>query len=601
LDAALFPPVNSEGALFPRLRVIRAAAYSCGPFCRWAASNWWESLSNLPDVILDNVRIAAAPTEHEPCAIVIAGGRIAFVGNRDTALAVNGHLRRIDCGGSVATPGFNDSHSHPLSFEQPGEVDLSSETSIDAVLSLLKGVAARTPAGEWIEAVGVGDGRRLQERRLPSTSELDAVSRNHLIYIRGGTQAAVNSVVLREAGLSTSLQGVSGEASAKNPNGLRLVHEIEKIAPRTDREQHTARLDKFLEEMAGLGITAVTDFGSSGYDMTFDHDLRVYETLREQKGLPTRCRVSYRVPVGADIAEVVADLRSREIVTGSGDDLLRVGPIKVVVDGGSFEGALLRSEYPGQSGYSGVQFIEAAEIRMLTEVALERRWQLAVHAIGGAAIDMVLEVWKSFGQRALARSRFSLQHAFQPSQQNIVDCKALGIVVGIQQPLFYGLANVIIDRWGYANAERSNPIRDWVDAGVKVAAGSDIAPRDPLLAIWSLSTRSTEDGIALGPDQAVGPVDGLRFYTVGSAESSAEEDRMGSLRPGYLADVVLLTDDPTVVPLDEIKSINVLATLVGGKPTFISREAPAELREFAEIAVGETVRDSGVSAPRLGS
>jgi predicted amidohydrolase YtcJ len=537
---------------------------------------------NVPTgILLDNLRIATRPAA-ERSAIAIRDGRILSVGDPQTALdTADTRLRRVDCAGLVAAPGFNDSHTHPISRDEPDVLDLAPETSIEGVLNRVERAAHETPTGRWIEGVGIGDGRLLRDRRMPTTTELDAISQDHLIYVRGGTQAAVNSAVLKRLDGPQASPARNGHEDDRT---MGLVRDVERIAPRSSLERDGTQLDGFLGEMAAYGITTVTDFGSSGYDVAFDRDLAVYDALRRQGSLATRCRVSYRVPVGANITEVAADLRSREVATGSGDDLLKIGPIKVVVDGGGFEGALLRSEYPGRAGYCGVQFLEAPELRMLTEVAIERDWQLAVHAIGGAAIDMVLDVWTSFDHRTIADARFTLQHAFQPSPENMAVCRSLGIVVGIQQPLFYSLADVIIDHWGYAAAEASNPIRDWTEAAVSLAGGSDTAPRDPLTSISSLATREVAGGAIVGGDQAVESIDALRFYTEGSAQSSSEEHQLGSLRAGYLADIILLTDDPTSVATDQIRDIEVMATLVGGSPSFTSDQAPEDVRALDQAS-----------------
>lgn len=525
----------------------------------------------MANFTLENVRIAGRA--NELVDVHVANGLIVSVGHQSRS---DRTAPRLDCEGCVIAPGFIDGHSHPLSFHEPGEIDLAGCSGIEQVLALLKEEASRAASGEWIAAVGIGDGRNLREGRVPSTAELDAISDEHRIFVRCGTRAAVNSFLRDEIQARVPADGRPSAAGE-----MPLIADVWDAFDRMTPTQDPATLEARLSEMAACGITSIIDFGSSGYDLTFDRDLETYEALREERRLPMRCWVSYRVPVGADMRDIRDDLQARTTTPRREDDLLRIGPVKLVVDGGGFDGALRRTDYPGASGYRGVRFVDQDEIRILTEASIDGRWSMAVHAIGGAAMDDVIKTWAGFAP-ACSRLRFSIEHAFEPSPANMRQCRELELFVGIQQPLFYKYADAIGELWGMNAAEVSNPVRDWLRAGVRLVGGSDIPPRNPLFAMQGLCTRQTEAGTVVGSDQAIDAREALQIYTRGAAARLGEGSRLGEVLDGYCADLVLLTDDPTRLSRDRIGEVGVLATLVAGGPTFCSDEAPAALVDFLQ-------------------
>jgi predicted amidohydrolase YtcJ len=518
----------------------------------------------MSGLVLDNVRVAG--DGGRPIAVAVDRGVFTSVGGeapRDMSAL------RLDCEGCVIAPGFIDAHSHPLAFAEPEEVNISNCFTLEQVMNRIRDVVARSPKGAWIEAVGNGDGRSLEEGRVPTTAELDTLSPDCYIAIRCGTRASVNSPVLSR---------IRQAPDAVDTDDSPRTSEVWAAWQRGPRHSVGA-LREELARMSALGITTVMDFGSSGYDFTFDHDLAVYRALRDEGDARVRSWVSYRVPVGANIGDVTDDLKARGYRTGDGDDLVRIGPVKLVVDGGGFDGALLREDYPGRPGYRGNRFVEDEEIRALTDAAVSRRWSMAIHAIGGAAIDSILGVWEGFGS-VCSELRFSIEHAFQPSDDTLRLCRELGIFIGVQQPLFYRYGEALTQLWGASAAERSNPIREWLDADVALAGGSDTTPQDPLLAMWSMTTRKIETGAVLGPQQVIAPADAFRIYTTGAAARLGSSARVGTISPGKLADAVLLNDDPAESADPE--RVKVMATFMNGSLTFVDPDVPRALDALME-------------------
>jgi predicted amidohydrolase YtcJ len=261
------------------------------------------------------------------------------------------------------------------------------------------------------------------------------------------------------------------------------------------------------------------------------------------------------------------------------DAMLRVGPLKAFSDGG-VQGAYLRAEYDGRPGYRGLELLDERAVAALTEYALDAGWQLSLHALGGAAIDRILGVWLERADRVRGR-RFSIQHAFDPSEDNMRACAELGAVVGIHQSLFYMYGPQMLDAWRGNVGSGLNPVRAWREHAVRVAGGSDIAPHDPLVALMSLVTRRTESGDVIGPEQAIGAADGVRLLTEDAAFGNFDDELVGALTPGRRADVVVLSECPTEVDPESLPGIGVVATLVDGRPTHLDAAAPAALGDLA--------------------
>jgi predicted amidohydrolase YtcJ len=364
------------------------------------------------------------------------------------------------------------------------------------------------------------------------------------------------------------------------PTGILLgrgaIDRVRHILPRPSFEDDKRTLHAFLERMAALGITALTEYASVDRETRFAEDWAVYEAVRAE-GLPTRCRVAYRLNVGADVALAIEEMRSEGVEPRSGDDMLRAGPIKIFADGG-VQGALLRGEYKTRPDYYGLRLVEVEDVARLSRFAYEGGWQLSIHVLGGKAIDDVLAAWATLHQEVgLNGRRFSLQHAFDPSPENMRVCRELGVVVGVQQSLFYMYGPEMERHWGDSAISNINPIRSWLDAGVQLAGGSDIPPHEPLTAMWGMCTRLTEDGAAIAPEEAVTAAEAFAIHTSGAAYGMFDEDLFGTIEVGKAADLVLLSRDPATAAADELREIEIVATLVDGEPTYASAAAPRAL------------------------
>jgi hypothetical protein len=266
-------------------------------------------------------------------------------------------------------------------------------------------------------------------------------------------------------------------------------------------------------------------------------------------------------------------LTGSPLLTGLRDDWLRIGGIKIVADGG-VETNFLREPYAhadDPESPRGKPQVSEENLTAACSEAAKLGWQVGVHCVGDAAIDLVLRAFvaadKAAGIRAL---RWTLIHMILARPEHFETARRLGLCIAAQQPLIYALGAGWTKYWGPERAAVAMPLRDFAASRLPVGGGSDspVTPYQPLLGIWSSATRETQLAGVLGADQAIVPAAALAWYTRGSAWLSFDEAQRGLLEPGKLADLVVLSDDPLRVPVDAIKEIAVEETVVGGQTVF---------------------------------
>jgi hypothetical protein len=226
----------------------------------------------------------------------------------------------------------------------------------------------------------------------------------------------------------------------------------------------------------------------------------------------------------------------------------------------------MREPYAIDPTYYGQHTTPPETLSAVAHLAAELGWTLGVHACGGQAMDILLDIYEEVDRAIPIRDRrWVLFHGFFPTERNFEQCRRLGVVVGVQQTLLYNLAPNFAKYWGRERTEQANPQRAWLDQGIPLAGGIDGTPFPLLLAIWSSVTRETRDAGVVGPEQRITREEAIRMYTMGSAYMTFEERAKGSLEAGKLADLIVLDRDILEGPEDDIKDAQVLATLVGGR------------------------------------
>jgi hypothetical protein len=544
--------------------------------------------AQAPDAIYYNGKIITmSPSRPVAQAVAIRANRIAAVGsNAEVRKAAGSGTRLIDLKGRTVLPGLIDSHTHPISAalsEQDGPVPVMH--SIAEVQQYIRKLAASTPAERLIFVPKVY-ATRLKDRRYPNRWELDEAAPQRLAMTDNGYASVLNSAALAKLGITRDTpQPPNGKIIKDDkgePTGLilgagQLLSPL-RSAKRPTHDDLLWALRNMQKAYNRVGITSTIDRGQTA------PGFRVYQELHRKGELTVRSSVTYRISGQGTPEQVRQEVERVPFVTGFGDDWFRVGPIKVVADGGILIGtAHLRAPYSDTTiygyqdpDYRGVLAVPRENLVAMAKASNRLGWQMTAHTAGGGAIDALLDAYEAADQeRSIAGRRFTVTHGNFPDPRAIQRARRLGVAFDCQPAWHHYDGQAIKDAFGPARMKNFLPFRSLFDAGVVVAGGSDhmirfdsrqaINPYNPFFGMWMAVTRKTSDGGVLEPQEAVTREEALRMWTVNAAYLSFDEGRKGSIEPGKLADLVVISKDILACPVDEIKDIEALLTVVDGK------------------------------------
>lgn len=547
-----------------QLRVLVALASLTGSSCAGA--------SRPPaDLVLYNGRVITVDgyfSIHE--AVAIAGDRIVAVGGNAHVRALAGaETRNINLRGRAVIPGLMDNHLHSAGGG-PG-VDLSRVRSLDELYAAIRARAGTIPPGELVVSNSDWHEAQLREQRLPLRDDLDRVAPAHpVVLVRGGHEYVLNSAALRRWGVNERTPEPDGGRLTRYPDGRlngELVDTAKSLvklpapAPRSPADQIATRVSDY-EKLHAAGLTTVRHPGIQADD---------YRLLQEmqRRGILTM-RVNALLRPAGDAAAVARTLDQWAIGPDEGDARLRVGGIKLAVDGG-FEGGLMREPYEepwGEHGaFRGLQTVEREGFIDTVQMLNRRGWRVAAHAVGDSAMDLVLDAYeRADAETPIADRRWSIEHAFIGRPDHLPRIKTLGVALALQNHLYLAGPS-LVRYWGPARAGLTTPVRMYLDAGLRVSSGTDapVVPYPPLWTLYHFITRDTITGGVLGADQRVTREEALRMATMGNAWLMMEEREKGSIEVGKLADLIVLSEDPLTAPETRLRDATVLMTIVGGK------------------------------------
>lgn len=524
-----------------------------------------------PDVVLHNGHVLTVDRAFSTAeAVAVRGERIVAVGTSASVRALAGPATRvIDLQGRTLVPGLMDNHLHSAGGG-PG-VDLSRARSLADVGAAVAARAVATPEGGVIVSNSDWHEAQLREQRLPLRDDLDRVAPRHpVVLVRGGHEYILNSAALTRWKIDAGTPEPAGGRITRYSDG-RLNGELVDTAkalvtlpppPALSRE---ARLDARVKEFATLQAVGLTSVRLPGIQVD---DYRLLEELRRSGRLTMHVNALLRP--GGNAQAVAAALDASGLKQDDGDHWLRVGGVKLAVDGG-FEGGLMRDPYVepwGEKGtFRGLQ-TQSRESFLATVDALNTRgWRVATHAVGDAAIDLVLEAYERANrQRSIVDRRWSIEHAFIGRPDHLPRMRALGVALSVQNHLYLAGPS-LVQYWGPERAALTTPVKRYLDAGLPVSSGTDapVVPYPPLWTIYHFVTRDTITGGVLGPDQRISREQALRLATTGNAWLTFEEREKGSIEVGRLADLVLLSEDPMTCSPAALRDAQVLLTMVGGR------------------------------------
>ncbi len=540
------------------------------------------------ELVLQNGKIATMNAAQPVVeALAARGGRIiALGGNADVQGFIGAHTRVLDLHGKLAIPGFIEGHAH---FTGIGEyrlgLDLREARTWDDIVAQVARAARQARPGEWIVGRGWHQSKWAAApdpnvEGFPLHASLDAVSGDHPVMLEhaSGHASFVNARAMELAGVTRDTPNPKGgeilKDAAGNPTGLlreaaqaSVGRALEKWRAQRSPAEQAADLRKVIRlataECLAKGITTFEDAGSP--PATLD----VFRRMAEDHELGLRLWVMLR----ESNQKLETDL-DRYRTIGAGGDFLTVRAIKRYMDGAlGSRGAWLLQPYTDSPSSTGLNLEDPADIRRAAELAIGHGYQLCVHAIGDRANREVLDVYESvFREHPEQKDlRWRIEHAQHLDAADIPRFGQLGVIAAMQGIHCTSDAPFVIRRLGPKRAEEGAYVwQKLMKTGAIVGNGTDAPVEDmsPIACFYASVTRKLKDGSVFYPDQRMTRQEALRSYTWNNAYAAFEEKLKGSLEPGKLADITVLSRDILTVPDDEIMAADVVYTIVGGKVAF---------------------------------
>ena len=528
-----------------------------------------------PDSILHNAKIATNNVPSFVEAVAIEGGKIGALGTSEEILRLRGQSTNvIDCGGRTIIPGLNDSHMHPIrgGLNYNMELRWDGVPSLADALRMLKEQAARTPAPQWVRVVGGWTEFQFAERRMPTLEEINAAAPETPVFVLHlYDRALLNGAALRAVGYTKDTPPPpAGEIQRDrhgNPTGLLIAKPNAMIlystlakGPKLSREDQMNSTRLFMRELNRFGITSVVDAG--GGFQNYPDDYAVVHELHGRGELSVR--LAYNLFTQRPKQEL-ADFQSWTKMTkhGAGDDFYRVNGAgdMLVYSAADFEDFLEpRPDMPGRM---------EEELRPVIRHLAENRWPFRLHTTYDQTIGRVLDIYEEINREIpFDGLHWFFDHCETISDRNIERVRALGGGIAVQNRMAFQ-GEYFVDRYGAKQAERTPPIRLMLELGVPVGAGTDatrVSSYNPFVSLYWLITGKTVGGTGLYPQRnRLDRSEALRLYTVGSSWFSSEDGRKGAIVPGQFADLSMLSADYFSIPEDEIKHLESVLTMVGGK------------------------------------
>jgi predicted amidohydrolase YtcJ len=534
-----------------------------------------HSQGQEPDWILHQGKVITVDTNFSVAeAVAIADDRFMAIGTNDAILKLAGkRTRTLDLRGHAVIPGLMDNHLHNAGGG-PG-VDLSRSRTLQEILDAIAARIKQSKAGELIVTNADWHEAQLKEQRLPLRRDLDAIAPHHpIVVVRGGHEYILNSAALRKWNITTETSTAPGGKISRYPDG-ELNGELLDTAralvtlparPTLSREEQLQHRREEYRKLNAAGLTTVRHPGAPV------EEYRLVEELK-QRGLLTM-RVNHLIRLrGNEGKQTESIIRGWSVGPSEGDHWLRIGGIKIGIDGG-FEGAWMRNSYSepyGEGGtYYGLRLIPEEDFMTTVREIHRLGWRLATHAVGDRAIDMVLAAYEAANRdRSLVDTHWVIEHAFFSAPDQYPRIKQLGIFLSVQAHLY--VAGPSLKKYlGAERANRTTPVRTYLDAGIPVSGGSDspVIPYAPFWVMYHFVTRDTISGGVFGPEEGVSREQALRLLTINNARLMFEEKEKGSIEPGKLADLVVVSDDILTCLPERLRATEALLTMVGGKVVY---------------------------------
>ncbi|MCB9161185.1 MAG: amidohydrolase [Caldilineaceae bacterium] len=532
-----------------------------------------------PDLILTNGRIYTLDTDNaEVSALAVKDGRVIAGGGDDVAALAGPRTEILDLGGRTALPGIFDSHNHLMQVGvKLTRIRLDECTSPAEMMELVRARATVTPPGTWIIGEGWNE-NNFTDGRLPTRHDIDpATDRHPVILMRFFNMDVINTVGLKLAGVNKSTPDPEGgriEREADGtPNGiLRAAAKllVRNLIPRPTQTELVEAVRLGCADMHRFGITSVIDPGLMPFEVS------AYQAAYAQGNLSVRTNLMlswHGFREEEHEAELDARATSTGLMTGLGDAWLRLGGLKMAIDGGtSSHTAFMYAPFEGEATVGNFNRLDPAQLRRYFRTAQEHGWDVGIHTCGDRAMDMVVDAFSEV-VRELPNpdARHNVIHAYFPSERALDQMGRHNIGAVIQPTFLYWEGDMIFRDVGRDRAANYKPARKFLDHGIPLAANSDIpstVTQNPFPGLYALVTRRNNVGTLVAPDQALTRTEALHAYTTGGTWLTREETLKGTLTPGKVADICVIDRDYFTVPDAEIKDIQVVMTMVDGRVVY---------------------------------
>ncbi len=561
------------------------------PASMMAAADTATDRDLAPELIVHSARITTQnPAQPSAQAAALRDGLILSVGTDKEILALRGKRTQvIDAGGRRIVPGLNDSHTHVVRGGRFYNLELRWEgvPTLQRALEMIREQAMRTPKGQWVRVIGGWSPYQFKEKRLPTVAELnDAAPDTPVFVLFLYSRGFLNKAGLQALGITADSQAPPGgryELGADGkPTGVLLAEPNPTILYKTiGRLPQLSIADQvnssrhFYSELNRFGITSAIDAGGGGH--VFPDNYQGADTLAHSGELPLR--ISYylfpQVP-----KQELNDFKRWMSITMPGHDQhasyehgyeMEGGGEFLVWSAGDFENFM--APRPQQDEHM------EPELEAVVRLLVKKRWPFRVHATYNESISRILAVLERVNRDTpFDGLRWAVDHAETVSARNIARIKALGGGIAVQSRMAFA-GEYFIERYGARAAVNAPPVREMLNQGIPLGLGTDatrVSNYNPWLALYWLVNGKTVGGTTLYTKaNRLSRTEALRLYTLGSAWFSGEENRKGRIAPGQYADFAVLSSDYLTVPEEEIKTIESVLTVVGGRVVYGAEEFEA--------------------------
>ncbi len=506
------------------------------------------------DLILTNANVITMnPAQPAAGLVAVRGNKIMLIGDNDQLGEVRGAKTKvIDCRGKTVVPGFNDAHCHIFALiRKLASIDLSPPAvrSIADIKAAVRKRAQSIPPGNWVTGTDYNE-FYLAEKRHPSRRDLDEAAPEHPVVLahRSLHACVLNSLALAMAGITRETPEPPGavierELDSGEPSGLlfEMVGYIRgQVLPPLSDEELAEGIALASKHYLSMGITSLQEASAN-------NDYARWQALQ---GFKDSGELKSRVSMMSGF-DALPQFQERGLAFGSGDERLRLGGVKIVLN-----------ETAGK--------LQPPQEKLNRQALDAHRagFQLAIHCVEPGTVAAAITALEYIaGESSVVGRRHRLEHVSECPPELLERLKHIKAMVVTQPPFIYYSGERYLatlpperQRWLYR-------IKSFLDAGLVVAASSDapVVPDNPLVGIYAAVTRRAESGQEVLPQEAVSPQQALAMYTTGAAYTSFEEDIKGAISPGKLADMVILSADPLKSPPELIKDIRVEMTIIGGE------------------------------------